>query len=313
MAVFPASPLELVSTRLSTLVLLLLLAISFTLATSIRPPAIGGTESDQSEGLVQALLGEGRRLFANQFYVQADVYFHSGYYPSIFDQAKRAEASPMTPAGAAAHEAEQDHDAKGHDEHGGEPDEHHEEGMDFLQAPRDWIEKFGRHFMIADHTHLAGAQIREILPWLKMSAAMNPQRVETYTVASYWLRKNLGKPEEALQFLREGVRANPGNYEILLEMGRLFHENLHDNVRARNVLERAFESWTKSEAGKEKPDELSYLEITGALATIESESGNVTKAIAWLEFVKKYTPNPDAIQQRIGELRAGTNNPAGRR
>ena len=291
------------NTRLSSLLLLLLAVIAFSLATGIRPPNVGGAEGGQSENAMQALLGEGRRLFANQFFVQADVFFHSGYYPSIFDQAKRAEASPMTPAGDAAHTAMHgdEHDDKEH-----EGDEHHEEGMDFLQPPRDWIERFGRKFMISDHTHLAGGQLREILPWLKMSAALDPQRVETYTVASYWLRKNLNKPNEALEFLREGIKANPGNYEILLEMGRLFHENLKDDFRARNVLERAFESWEKSEVGKEKVDELSYLEITGQLATIEHESGNLNKAIAWLERVKKYTPNPDAIQQRINEWRAGT-------
>ena len=30
-------------------------------------------------------MGDSRRLFANQFFVEADVYFHSGYYPTIFD------------------------------------------------------------------------------------------------------------------------------------------------------------------------------------------------------------------------------------
>ena len=36
----------------------------------------------------QVLLGDGRKLFANHFFVKADVSFHSGYYPSIFDQAQ---------------------------------------------------------------------------------------------------------------------------------------------------------------------------------------------------------------------------------
>ena len=32
-----------------------------------------------------SLLGDSRRMFANSFYVKADEYYHSGYYPTIFD------------------------------------------------------------------------------------------------------------------------------------------------------------------------------------------------------------------------------------
>ena len=32
-------------------------------------------------------MGDSRQLFANHFFTKADVYFHSGYYPSVFDQA----------------------------------------------------------------------------------------------------------------------------------------------------------------------------------------------------------------------------------
>jgi ABC-type transport system involved in multi-copper enzyme maturation permease subunit len=36
--------------------------------------------------LIQVLLGDGRQVLANHMFTQADVYFHSGYYPSVFDQ-----------------------------------------------------------------------------------------------------------------------------------------------------------------------------------------------------------------------------------
>ena len=59
--------------------------------------------------------------------------------------------------------------------------------------------------MITEHTHLEGGNEREILPWLRLSAELDPQRVETYTVAAYWLRA-VGKMVEAEHFLREGLR-----------------------------------------------------------------------------------------------------------
>src|SRR5438309_1796727 len=83
----------------------------------------------------------------------------------------------------------------------------------------DWIERFGRHFLITQHSHLSGGNEREILPWLRFSAELDPQRVETYTVAAYWLR-SMGKIVEAERFLRDGLLANPGSPEILFELGR---------------------------------------------------------------------------------------------
>jgi len=53
---------------------------------------------------------------------------------------------------------------------------------------------------------------------------MDPQKIETYTVGSYFMRRHLNRPREAEAFLREGLRNNPGSYEILFELGRLYHE-----------------------------------------------------------------------------------------
>ena len=190
--------------------------------------ASGWSKRAQSDNVLKVLFGDGRRLFANHFFIQADVSFHSGYYPSIFDQAH----APKDTRHLTAKE--------------GEPAaEEHEKQMNFLGPPRDWIERFGRHFMITEHTHLQGNNEREILPWLKLSAELDPQKIETYTVAAYWLR-DLGKVKEAEDFLREGLRNNPDSYEILFELGRLYYENNHDPARARNVWELGLRKWSRA-------------------------------------------------------------------
>src|SRR5437588_5679833 len=117
--------------------------------------------------------------------------------------------------------------------------EEHERKMNFLGAPRDWIERFGRHFLITEHTHLEGGKEREILPWLKLSAELDPQRIDTYTVAAYWLTR-LNKPDDAEKFLREGLRNNPNSYELLFELGRLDYDTYHNAARARNVWQAAW-------------------------------------------------------------------------
>lgn len=270
--------------------LALLMACCFTLGTTLQPRALSWSKRAQADSVFKVLFGEGRRLFANHFFVEADVYFHSGYYPSIFDQAARPKDSS--------------HMAEVHEEHGG-PEDHdeeaHEKAMAFLGKPRDWIEGFGRHFFVTEHTHLSGGTEREILPWLRLSADMDPQRVDTYTVAAFWLRSKLGKVKEAEEFLREGLRNNPDSYEILFELGRLYLENHHDAERARNVWQLALRKWTAQEASKKSPDPFVLEEISVNLARLEEQAGHYQRAIEYLELAKKASPHPEELQREINE------------
>lgn len=266
------------------LVSLLLVVTAFTTATMLQPLAATWSRGAQSGSVLKLVLGDGRRLFANHFFVQADVSFHSGYYPSIFD----IQDKPKTVAMAASQ--------SGHDE------SEHEREM-ALGRPRDWIEAFGRNFRITQHTHLERGQEREILPWLRLSAELDPQRIETYTVASYWLCTRLDKVKEAEEFLREGLRNNPNSPEILYELGRLYAENKHEKRLAQNVWELALARWNSQELAKREPNLFLLEQIAVHLANLEEEAGNLVRAIGLLELSKKASPHPTALQKRIDELK----------
>ena len=249
----------------------------------------------QTADALSTVLGDARRLFANHFFIKADVYFHSGYYPTVFDN-REAFKTP--------HMAEDSGTVAG---------TNHGDETGFLGRPLDWIDAFSRNFFPTRHTHLDeggaahdladSAMLREILPWLRLSAELNPNDIRTYTVTAYWLRQRMGRPAEAEQFLRDGWRANPGSYEILFELGRLFDENHHDPARARNLWQAALLNWRKQESGKAKPDEFSFLEITSHLAKLEEKESNFDRALAYMEMWKTKSPSPGAIQHQIDELR----------
>jgi tetratricopeptide (TPR) repeat protein len=301
----PASP---------ALIFSLLVAVAFSLSTWLQPraEAWSGRPGDH---LMQVLLGDGRQVLANHLFVQADVYFHNGYYPSIFDQQNAptntdhmAHGGQPEQADSAAGAGGQSGSSQPESGAGAEArrEAEHEKAMSFQGPPRDWIDRFGRKFTINSHTHATGADSREVLPWLRLSAGLDPHRIETYTVASYWLRNRVGKPREAEQFLREGLAANPGSYPILIELGRLYYENLQDSTRARNVWEAALRYWERSEAKKDQPDLEAYAQITVRLAHLEEEQGNLARAVAWLEatLARNATPNPEALRSQVEELRA---------
>jgi len=270
------------------LVLALVLTVCFTLATGIEPRAATWSNRAKSDNVFSLLFGDGRRLFANQFFTMADVYFHSGYYPSVFDLREEGQKEIV----------EESH---GHTD---SPEDEIKE--DFLGKPKDWIDRFGRHFRITKHTHLGGGNEREMLPWLRLAADMDPQKIETYTVGSFFLREHLNRPREAEAFLREGLRNNPNSYEILFELGRLYDENYHDTDRARDVWLLALDRWDeqfKNDPKGAKENKLAYEGITVHLAQLEREAGNWQQAIHWFQDEQKVSPDPNALQKRIDEIK----------
>ena len=253
-----------------------------------------GSRTENADAIA-VVLGDARRFLANSSFVQADAYFHSGFYPTIFDDNQAFE----TP-----HMAEDTGTVAGHN-HGDEEA--------FMGKPLDWIDSFGRQFIPNRHTHLdAGgasddlgdsSEVGEILPWLKLSAELDPNDIRTYTVAAYWLRQRMGKVYEAEQFLRQGLRANPGSYEILYELGRVCAENHHDTARARNLWVAALQNWQKQESGNPDPDKFLFIQITSHLAMLEDRDTNYDQAISYMQMWKTMSPDPDAVQRRIDDVR----------
>ncbi len=274
-------------------ILILLLVICFGLAAALVPRHEARSNNGIStDNVLAGLLGETRQTIADYFNVQADVYFHSGYYPSIFDQARQQEV--------------EDSDVS-HPEETNAPPE-----AGFLGPPQDWIDRFSRHFRPTRHTHLSGQATAEILPWLQLSAELDPHRIQTYSVASYFLRNYLGKLDRARDFLRAGLLANPDSVELRYELGLLFYENYKDLSHARNVWLGALRAWDKVEGprpqfgpdGKLLRDDRLREKILTALANDEAAAGHTPQAIEYFKEVKVLSPHPKDIQKRIDELQA---------
>lgn len=289
------------------LILILLIVLAFGLGARVQPRMVRVGGAHDSDNVFQVLLGEGRRMFANHFAVKADVYMHSGFYPSIFDQAAQAEQEEGHGEEAghvhtAECEHEQDHGEPGHEDEAANI-AGHECDTSFMGPPRDWFESMGRNFIVSGHTHLKDGQEREILPWLELSADLDPQRTETYIVTAYWLADRMGKPDEAEQFLRRGLRANPQSYEILFELGKVLFVHKKDPDHAANVWRLALRRWDEVESKKEKPDFFGRERILVYLAQAEQALGKYLQAIQLLEEAQAHSPSPEAIEERIQDLR----------
>jgi tetratricopeptide (TPR) repeat protein len=272
------------------------------------------------------LLGDGRRIFANHFFVKADQYFHRGYYPTVFDN-REAYATPHIAEDSGAREG-----ANQGDEHA------------FMGPPSDWIQRFGRSFIPSEHLHLdagtpeqdgheehaddehahsascehghddaeggaaasgSGGGVGEMLPWLQLSVAMDPQRVDSYLVSAYWLSEEMGKPAEAERVLREGLSENPDSYELLFELGRLQLDEYHKPEQAHTIWSVALRKWQKSQAGLAEPDLLFQGRILSYLALAEERTGDIPAAIEHLTEAEVVTGNRGLYRERRDRLKGG--------
>lgn len=288
----------------------LLIALAYTLGTATYLRAVNRADAAQpDEGAFKKLLGDGRRLFAGQFVEMADVYFHSGMYPSIFDRANNAKGPKAVTSEASEHAEHEEHAAHEHDDHDGhehgDHDDHDDEHAKAMTpVAENWLESFIHRFRITKHTHLSNGNEREILPWLKLAIELDPQSIETYTTAAYWLRRDLQQPEQAELVLREGLRNNPTNHELLFEMGLLYKENKQDHERARNLWLAAIKCWEQQSEEARQDDGRTLSKIASNLGKLEDEDGNYEQAIKDFELAKPYSPQPEAIQDWIDRIRA---------
>ena len=266
------------------LTLTALLAMAFTLSVSLSPDASGWSQGKKSGNFLNHMLGDGRRLLAAQFFTMADVYFHSGYYPSVFDKNSNEQKEIISSS------------------HGKKETEEDEKNENFLGRPTDWIDAFGRNFKITQHTHLEQGNEREILPWLRLAADLDPQKVDTYTVGAFFLREHLNRPDQAEAFLREGLRQNPDSGEILFELGRFYHDITHDTIRARNVWELGIKKFLQLKPDEQKENRLVFEETAVNLAHLEDESGNFDHAIDWFRAAQKVSLDPGSIDQQIAKI-----------
>jgi tetratricopeptide (TPR) repeat protein len=275
--------------------------ICFTLAVRLQQSSASlSHESAPTDSVLGTLLGDGRKMVADYFYVQADVYFHSGYYPSIFHQARAEEES--------------DSDVS-HPEEGSAQEE-----KGFMGEPLDWIDRFSRHFKPARHTHLQGEKVEEMLPWMKLSAELDPQRVQTYAVSAYWLRNRLKKSAEAEDFIRDGLRANPHSPDLLFVLAQIYLQDRKDYPRAKKLFLAALRCWherddskpEKSDVPEHGRDNLLLEQILGGLVKEEIAAGNLGQALDYMKTLKANATDPGGIQKQIDELQAKINAGAGR-
>jgi hypothetical protein len=157
-----------------------------------------------------------------------------------------------------------------------------------------------------------------MFPWLKLSAELDPHRIQTYLVTVYWLRNRLHKTAEAEDFIRDGLRANPHSPDLLYALGQIYLEDRKEYPHAKNLFLAALRCWherddskpEKSDTGETR-DYLLLERILGGLVQDELAAGQPVQALEYMKTLKANASDPEGVQKQIDELQAKINAGAG--
>ena len=138
--------------------------------------------------------------------------------------------------------------------------------------------------------HLHSKREDELMPWFKLTTMFNPHHVRAYAVGGYWLAYRLGKIDEAIKFMKEGIENNPDGYQISTQMGIVYFSRLKNYKKAQYYFEKALKSQAKM-------DEYDKAGILRFLAFSHKFQGHTQKAIdCYKQVLSLFPENKRAVQ-----------------
>jgi len=223
------------------------------------------TSATRNVPLIFRMLGETRAIVSTWSFLQADVYYHGGIYDFTGNHTFCT------------------HDAKGKEE--------------LRTHIHNFLGRLSKEIDITEHIHLKGDQTKEIIPWLYYSAKIDPHNTDAYTITAFYLSHIFGKNEDALDFLREGLKYNPDSWKINFEIGRMYFQCFNDPEKAVRFLSRAYL------LQKEKPhDKFQQRYVLTLLAASYEAIGDEQSALKTYKHLSELCPKEETFKPRIDKI-----------
>ena len=158
-------------------------------------------------------------------------------------------------------------------------EEHHEEHVAGA-AGRGIFSKIYSAVKVTEDSHLKPSEEKEALPWFYTETAFNPNDIRGYVLGGYWLQR-LGRLDESMHFMKDGLKNNPASASISAAIGNLYFKmgNVNGAIR---YLERAKTLWREGRFPNEASDKYSKSDRYFALdllGTIYERQGKYQQAL----------------------------------
>ena len=206
-----------------------------------------------------------KKFIAHECWLQADVYLHQGLRHGHEDEHKDgADLGQAAESGA-------------HSDNETECTFCGSEGAR-RESRRNLLVPYDREDFL-NTRHDSGPDDRDLLPWFRLTAYMDPHLTKAYANGGHWLAWRLDKPNEAIEFLEEGLENNPGAPDVLAELGLIYFD-IWEEFGTRDY-HRAIQAF--SGALKTEPDWSNYIELLTYRLECYEALGEYKKAVSDVE------------------------------
>ena len=173
------------------------------------------------------------------------------------------------------------------------------------KLPKDWLSRLCRHVHPTEHRHIVTVHERELLPWVWAAVKCDPHNLLAYQVGTYWLAQRLGRKEEALRFVLQGIEHNPDSFDLELALAEV---HLHAFGRTQHALEalvRADRKWRAAwqQAADTPHDTLTYSRILLYLGTLNERLGRLQEAERYFVAARPIAKAPEAVDAHLDAIR----------
>lgn len=288
-------------------------AIVLGLWISSRGPIRAETAGDTD--VLKVLFGEARTAISLSLFDRADVYFHGGVTADDCDHNLGRAATGH--GDAEGHGAEQGDETDADPDHGHDADGHEVDHADHEHAATAMPTLAELHWDLwsylnsrvhpREHRHLAGSrEEQEVLPWLWAAARVDPHNILAYEVGAYWLARRLKRVDEALRFIRDGIRNNPESADLEFCRGEILLAACHDLDGAAAAFLEARRKWQPGTTQEEKEDNQFMLARNLMyLADIYAKQGNPDRAREYYRETLTVIPGHALATQKLRALATG--------
>lgn len=216
-------------------------------------------------------IGEAKVLLSDISYITADIYFHGGIGGFTEEKGDGGVSHPEMAPGPA---------------------------KECISFPRfNLLAALAQKIEVHRHIHLSGTEAKETLPWFYYAARLNPNNIEAYVVGAYWAGTKLDRPNEAIKFLREGLRHNPDSWRLYAEIGNIYRKSKRDYEKAITYYEKA-----RSLFASENSDRYDRREVLTFLGICYENIGDNINAIDVYQDILADFPGNEKIIRKIEAL-----------
>ncbi len=243
--------------------------------------------------VVALLFGEARKVVSRSFFDRAELYFHGGVEDAAAACAEHGHGGPGGALAAAAVST------SGHGEHDDEEAAAEGGGWDL------WS-RLNRRLHPSEHRHMAGAREEaEVVPWIWAAAKADPHNTLAYSIGAYWLSRRLGRVDEGLRFIEDGIRLNPQSCDLEFCRGEVLI--MKDRARpevAREAFRAALRKWTPDQFEDAEDAALFRRDALIYLGTLSRAAGDRAGARAFFGEVLRLFPGQATAVRLLGEMDA---------